>query len=232
MVRACVAVANAHAGITDHLPPSPFVLVTETQVRNPALRRERRWRWVEKWAAAADRDQGTMASPVGAGVRRTVTKSLVANTASTPSIASTAAAKGSSVSSPVAQVEHGRQRPIEGELHRVPDSGVVLGSALAMGQPRTLGVARIRVETTIEASPSRCGTPSTTCGPTQRGWGRRRRTGDVDPGGGVGTAFDCDTKVGPLRLTDKMTITRWDPAEAMGVPPRRPCGGRGGIRLT
>jgi len=34
---------------------------------------------------------------------------------------------------------------------------------------------------------------------------------------GVGTTFDCDTKVGPLRLTDRMEITRWDPARAMGV---------------
>lgn len=34
---------------------------------------------------------------------------------------------------------------------------------------------------------------------------------------GVGTTFDCDTKVGPFRLTDKMAITRWDDAVAMGV---------------
>lgn len=34
---------------------------------------------------------------------------------------------------------------------------------------------------------------------------------------GEGTTFDCDTKVGPFRLTDRMEITRWDPAAAMGV---------------
>jgi hypothetical protein len=34
---------------------------------------------------------------------------------------------------------------------------------------------------------------------------------------GVGTEFDCDTKVGPFRLTDHMRITEWTPAEAMGV---------------
>jgi hypothetical protein len=34
---------------------------------------------------------------------------------------------------------------------------------------------------------------------------------------GVGVAFDCDTKVGPLRLTDRMQITEWSEAEAMGV---------------
>jgi carbon monoxide dehydrogenase subunit G len=34
---------------------------------------------------------------------------------------------------------------------------------------------------------------------------------------GVGTAFLCDTKVGPLRLTDRMEITEWETARVMGV---------------
>jgi len=34
---------------------------------------------------------------------------------------------------------------------------------------------------------------------------------------GVGTTFDCDTKVGPFRLTDRMEITAWDPPRVMGV---------------
>lgn len=34
---------------------------------------------------------------------------------------------------------------------------------------------------------------------------------------GVGTSFACDTKVGPIRLTDQMEITEWIPGEAMGV---------------
>ena len=34
---------------------------------------------------------------------------------------------------------------------------------------------------------------------------------------GVGTAFDCLTRVGPIRLTDRMEITEWQPGEAMGV---------------
>lgn len=34
---------------------------------------------------------------------------------------------------------------------------------------------------------------------------------------GVGTAFLCDTKVGPIRLTDKMEITQWVAGSAMGV---------------
>ena len=34
---------------------------------------------------------------------------------------------------------------------------------------------------------------------------------------GVGTRFECDTKVGPIRLTDVMEITEWEDAEAIGV---------------
>jgi len=34
---------------------------------------------------------------------------------------------------------------------------------------------------------------------------------------GVGTRFECDTKVGPLRLTDIMEITSWDEERRMGV---------------
>jgi len=34
---------------------------------------------------------------------------------------------------------------------------------------------------------------------------------------GVGTKFLCDTKVGPIKLTDRMEITEWIPGEAMGV---------------
>lgn len=34
---------------------------------------------------------------------------------------------------------------------------------------------------------------------------------------GVGTAFDCDTRIGPFRLTDHMEITTWEPGREMGV---------------
>jgi hypothetical protein len=34
---------------------------------------------------------------------------------------------------------------------------------------------------------------------------------------GTGTAFLCDTKVGPLKLVDHMEITEWVPDSAMGV---------------
>lgn len=34
---------------------------------------------------------------------------------------------------------------------------------------------------------------------------------------GVGTEFFCDTKVGPIKLVDEMTITAWEPGKTMGV---------------
>lgn len=34
---------------------------------------------------------------------------------------------------------------------------------------------------------------------------------------GVGTHFLCETKIGPIRLTDRMEITEWVPEQVMGV---------------
>jgi hypothetical protein len=34
---------------------------------------------------------------------------------------------------------------------------------------------------------------------------------------GVGTAFDCDTKLGPIRLTDRMEVTEWEHGRAIGI---------------
>ena len=34
---------------------------------------------------------------------------------------------------------------------------------------------------------------------------------------GTGTTFDCVTRVGPIRLTDRMEVTEWDPGRSMGV---------------
>lgn len=34
---------------------------------------------------------------------------------------------------------------------------------------------------------------------------------------GVGTTFECDTAVGPLTLTDLMTIVKWDRPYRMGI---------------
>jgi carbon monoxide dehydrogenase subunit G len=42
-----------------------------------------------------------------------------------------------------------------------------------------------------------------------------RFTGDRREG--VGTTFECDTRVGPLRTRDRMEVVEWRPGAAMGV---------------
>lgn len=37
---------------------------------------------------------------------------------------------------------------------------------------------------------------------------------------GVGTAFDCLTRVGPFRTVDRMVVTEWEPGRAMGIEHR------------
>jgi len=44
---------------------------------------------------------------------------------------------------------------------------------------------------------------------------------------GVGTTFECDTRVGPFRVTDEMEITRWRPHHQMGVHHQGLVGGTG-----
>ena len=48
---------------------------------------------------------------------------------------------------------------------------------------------------------------------------------------GVGTRFECDTKVGPLTLTDVMEITEWEPGRSMGVRHTGLITGHGRFRL-
>lgn len=149
--------------------------------------------------------------------RRTVTKSLVANTAATPSTASTAAANGSSVASPRLTLSiAGRVRSRVNFM--ASGFGVVLGSAWAMGQPYAAAVATIRVETTIAAPPDAVWAAIDDVRSHPR-WMEDAVAVRVTSttAQGVGTTFDCDTKVGPFRLTDEMAITRWDPGVAMGV---------------
>jgi len=49
---------------------------------------------------------------------------------------------------------------------------------------------------------------------------------------GVGTTFECDTRVGPFRLTDLMEITEWEPGRAMGVRHVGLVTGEGVFRLS
>ena len=48
---------------------------------------------------------------------------------------------------------------------------------------------------------------------------------------GEGTTFECDTRLGPIRLTDRMEITRWAPGKAMDVVHSGVVTGEGGFRL-
>jgi carbon monoxide dehydrogenase subunit G len=48
---------------------------------------------------------------------------------------------------------------------------------------------------------------------------------------GVGTAFDCTTRVGPLRTTDRMEIVEWDAPLVMGIVHRGVVTGRGQFTL-
>ncbi len=49
---------------------------------------------------------------------------------------------------------------------------------------------------------------------------------------GVGTTFDCGTRLGPLRTVDRMTITEWTPPQAMGVRHTGAVTGIGRFTLT
>ena len=49
---------------------------------------------------------------------------------------------------------------------------------------------------------------------------------------GVGTQFDCITRIGPFRTTDRMGVTEWVPGERMGIEHRGVVTGSGLFALT
>ncbi len=79
-------------------------------------------------------------------------------------------------------------------------------------------MARVKVSTTIDAPPKVV-------------WAQLRDIGShvewmadavairfvSDRTEGIGTAFECDTKVGPFRMTDQMVCTEWREAKVMGM---------------
>ena len=79
-------------------------------------------------------------------------------------------------------------------------------------------MARIRVATTIDAPPKSVWASIRDIA-THVGWMEDavaiRFTSDARDG--VGTTFECDTRVGPLRLTDLMEVTEWDERRRMGI---------------
>ena len=48
---------------------------------------------------------------------------------------------------------------------------------------------------------------------------------------GVGTIFDCETKIGPFKLTDRMEITDWVERETIGVSHKGLVSGNGRFTL-
>ena len=58
---------------------------------------------------------------------------------------------------------------------------------------------------------------SPTSGATWTGWPTPPPSGSSRRRRPAGTTFECDTKVGPFKLTDVMEITEWSPGKVMGV---------------
>jgi hypothetical protein len=91
---------------------------------------------------------------------------------------------------------------------------------------------RIRVATTIRAS------PDTTWSAIEKLETHVNWMADAESiafttaqHSGVGTMFDCVTRIGPIRLVDAMSITRWVQGEAMGVEHRGVVRGSGVFTL-
>jgi uncharacterized protein YndB with AHSA1/START domain len=53
----------------------------------------------------------------------------------------------------------------------------------------------------------------------------------TDQRSGVGTEFDCRTRVGPLTTTDRMRVTEWEPSSVMGIEHRGVVTGTGRFTL-
>jgi Polyketide cyclase / dehydrase and lipid transport len=49
---------------------------------------------------------------------------------------------------------------------------------------------------------------------------------------GVGTEFECLTRIGPFTTTDVMRVTEWEPGAAMGIEHRDVVTGRGRFSLA
>jgi hypothetical protein len=87
---------------------------------------------------------------------------------------------------------------------------------------------RIRVGTTIAASPAQVWDVVETIEHHTDWMADAERIAFVSSQRrGVGTEFDCFTRIGPFRLRDRMTVTEWEPRRAMGIEHRGVVSGRG-----
>lgn len=108
-----------------------------------------------------------------------------------------------------------------------PRPGVLLGRCL-----RWPPIASIRVSTVIEATPAQVwavvGSIEDHVDWMTDAVAIRFATSQRQ---GVGTTFECDTVIGPFRLTDVMEITQWDEGHATGVAHTGLVGGSGRFTL-
>jgi uncharacterized protein YndB with AHSA1/START domain len=90
----------------------------------------------------------------------------------------------------------------------------------------------VRVGTTINASPATTWSAIEQID-THVGWmaDAESITFATAQRAGVGTTFDCRTKIGPLHIVDSMSITEWAPGAAMGVEHRGVVRGTGVFTL-
>ena len=93
-------------------------------------------------------------------------------------------------------------------------------------------MSRITVAVTIDAPPSRVWDRVEDIA-SHVEWMRDAEAIEFTSGStsGVGTTFDCRTRVGPFRMTDRMEITEWSPGRAMGVRHVGLVAGTGTFRL-
>ena len=79
-------------------------------------------------------------------------------------------------------------------------------------------MARIRVSTILDAPPHEVWADLSDIGSHVDWMADARAIRFLSPQTtGVGTRFECDTKIGPITLTDVMEITEWRPGRSMGV---------------
>jgi len=92
--------------------------------------------------------------------------------------------------------------------------------------------ARITIETEIPATPDQVWAAVEDLA-THTEWmaDAERITFVTDQRAGVGTEFDCLTVVGPLRTTDRMRVTEWEPGAVMGIEHRGAVTGSGRFTL-
>ena len=92
---------------------------------------------------------------------------------------------------------------------------------------------RIRVCTTIDAPPARVWEVVEVI-ERHTDWmtDAARITFVTSSSRGAGTEFDCLTRVGPLRLNDRMTVTEWEPGRSMGIAHHGIVTGTGRFTLT